>query len=95
MSAADIADLLNELLLIDRDCVSRLVGQRAACRHELVEHPTVLVNSAKGRYSLGLIGVLNGLTQREGQRLEPVYDAMSTELLYFRLVPLTEEPGHG
>ena len=58
----DAIDLLNDLLKLDYDCISRLITTRLYCNDQIVNHPTVTVYSeASGSASLGLMGMINGL----------------------------------
>jgi hypothetical protein len=62
-TAADAVDLLNQLCALDRDAMQALVAARVPCNQALGDHPTVQVGARPddGSYTLGLLGVLNGL----------------------------------
>jgi hypothetical protein len=59
--AQRIVDLLNELTELDRPAVAALIANRVPCIRELAEHPTVQVGAQHGGFSVGLLGILNGL----------------------------------
>lgn len=54
---------LNELIEIDRRAIENLIGNRVACNEAMANHPSVQVRENKPfkRYSLGTLGLLNGL----------------------------------
>jgi hypothetical protein len=55
------AELLNELLSIDRQAVSGLIATRIPCNDLLADHPTVQVVTENGQCKVGFLGILNGL----------------------------------
>ncbi len=63
VTVQDAVDLLNELLKLDYDCISRLVTTRIPCNEQVADHPTVATyqdNRSQSSY-LGLLGIINGL----------------------------------
>lgn len=65
---ARIAALLNEALLMDPEAVTALLNSRVPCNNALANHPTIQVAVEPGEeieYSLGLVGLLNGLAKNE------------------------------
>lgn len=59
MDLADhIINVLNELVALDREAVTKLVETRVPCNQALADHPTVQVSEGP---SVGLLGVLNGI----------------------------------
>lgn len=63
--AADLVDhiieTMNELLVRDPRAISALIETRVYCSEAIADHPTVQVSADKGRPTLGLLGILNGL----------------------------------
>ncbi len=59
--ASRIIEYLNELLELDRSAVAALVANRTPCNTALAGHPTCQVVRQHRGYSVGLLGVLNGL----------------------------------
>jgi len=78
ISIKDIANLLNELLKKDPKGIKKLFNYRVKTTTEVANHPSVLVASSReygpkseskiSNYSLGFLGILNGLfgTQEDG-----------------------------
>jgi hypothetical protein len=63
-----IVDLLNEALVRDPEAMTALVKSRVPCNESLANHPTIQVAVEPGEsieYSLGLVGLLNGLSKEE------------------------------
>jgi len=56
-----VVAFLNSLLNYDRAAVQSLCFKRVMCNEKLGEHPTVQTDLNVGMYSVGLIGILNGL----------------------------------
>jgi hypothetical protein len=56
----DVCALLNELLVADYNCVSKLLNIHEECNDKIADHPTVIVTNEQ-RPSIGFIGILNGL----------------------------------
>lgn len=59
--ALKIRDLLNEIHLLDRQALGALLANRVPCNEALADHPTVQVGDANGGFTVGLLGILNGL----------------------------------
>lgn len=72
ISVQNIVDFLNELLEIDNDMIQNICLNRIECNEKLANHLTVQVdlNKETKKYSVGLIGILNGLVGSfdEGKR---------------------------
>lgn len=53
---------LDALVKIDSDAMQALIETRVGCNEMLASHPTVQVNHdhESGRFTVGLLGVLNG-----------------------------------
>ena len=59
--AEKIVDFLNELMLDDKDAVQALFDSRVQCNKALANHPTVQVLNDNGKYSVSILGILNGI----------------------------------
>jgi hypothetical protein len=56
-----VVDLLNEIGRIDPEALALLIETRVPCSAKLAVHPTIQVINTREGYSVGLLGVLNGL----------------------------------
>ena len=73
----DVVDYLNELLALDRELVTKLVKQQTVCNEGVAQHPSVKVRKYNaGQYSIGLVGLLNGLFSA---KWGPIYVKMEEE----------------
>jgi len=65
----EVIEFLNEVLAIDGDAICNLVETRVACNAALANHPTVQVSPQDGNYTVGLLGILNGIfgTDEDGR----------------------------
>ena len=66
ISAQDAVDFLNSLLRVDPDAIFKILNTHVECTESLSTHPTVQVRKwslepKKTHYSVGFLGVLNGL----------------------------------
>lgn len=56
---------MNDLLLLDRSAISKLIESRVSCNQALANHETVQVVNIKPEsdpeYKVGILGLLNGL----------------------------------
>lgn len=59
--AEKIVNFLNELVEIDKPALAALITNRVPCNEDLADHATVQVMSRNDGFSVGLLGVLNGL----------------------------------
>lgn len=57
----DAVAYLNELIELDRPAMAALIANRVPCNRALANHPTVQVGQRHGGFSVGMLGVLNGL----------------------------------
>lgn len=57
----EVIEFLNEILAVDEDAIYDLVETRVACNPALANHPTVQVSLQDGKYTVGLLGILNGI----------------------------------
>jgi len=57
-----LIEYLNSLLLLDSTAISKLIDVRIQTNSRLAKHETVqVVQSNTGEYTVGLLGILNGL----------------------------------
>lgn len=69
VTISDVLDLLNSAVKCDAEAMHNLVEHRVPCNVPLAEHETIQVvreqnwqqNSKKNPYSVGLLGLVNGL----------------------------------
>lgn len=62
IDAMDVIKLLNELLEMDREGITKLIESRVPVNRNIWDHPTVQVLSLDpDRGDLGILGFLNGL----------------------------------
>lgn len=63
ITLVETVDLLNSLLKIDKEGISKLFQTRVKCNEALADHPTVQVffNKKENRCYVGILGFLNGL----------------------------------
>ncbi len=62
LSLDDVIEKLNGFLKVDRDGISDLfLNKKAVCNNALANHPTVQVWGDETGFSVGILGVLNGL----------------------------------
>jgi hypothetical protein len=55
-----VIELLNELIELDREAVSKLIDARVTCSQPLTDHPTVQVGQREdGTFRVGVLGLLN------------------------------------
>jgi hypothetical protein len=56
-----IVNFMNELLEYDKNAIACLIANRVPCNEKLSDHPTVQVMRQNDGYTVGLLGILNGL----------------------------------
>ena len=54
-------DFLNELIKIDAPAIAALIANRVPCNKQLADHPTVQCTAQHGGFSVGMLGIINGL----------------------------------
>lgn len=61
-----ILNTLNEALTLDPQAINKLARTRVSCSENLALHPTVQcsVDADTQTFEVGLLGIINGLTQR-------------------------------
>lgn len=68
--AQKIINYLNELVALDKPCIAAMVSNRIPCNEKLAEHPSCQVGYRNGGFSVGLLGIINGMcgTYDDGPR---------------------------
>lgn len=64
--ARNIVSLLNDALTRDREAVTALLNSRVTCNKDLTDHPTIQCGERGGRFTVGVLGILNGLCGVKG-----------------------------
>ena len=59
--AERLVDFLNELADLDKEAINALIRTRVGCNQKLLNHPTVQVSVIDNNYTVGILGILNGL----------------------------------
>jgi len=57
----DAIRYLNELIEIDRPAMAALIANRVPCNQAMADHPTVQVRAQHGGFTVGMVGILNGM----------------------------------
>ncbi|MGP1664311.1 MAG: hypothetical protein ACTS5I_00045, partial [Rhodanobacter sp.] len=72
VSIDDTIAFLNELIAIDPDAIAHLCVKRVPCNEALSDHPTVQVAPEQHGYSVGVLGIINGLFGVDGIGWGPI-----------------------
>lgn len=56
-----IINIMNEALELDRNAVEELISTRVSCNEALSAHKSIQVKKEQDGYSLGVLGLLNGI----------------------------------
>lgn len=87
---------LNTALELDPVAMRELFGTRVWCNQELADHPSIQVREEDGRFSVGVIGLLNGILgvnpETQAGYLAAQYDDRNQLTGFIRFEPDTEEP---
>ena len=84
----DILRIMNEAVRLDDIGIQKLVESRVPCKTALAKHPTIqvgILGAVRRRYMVGTLGILNGITQAKGWRLEAMFDDDTGKLKKFQL----------
>lgn len=57
----EVIEALNSMLACDNKAIQSMVMDRVRCNEALADHPSAQVAGDSGYYSIGLLGVINGL----------------------------------
>lgn len=80
VTIARAIELLNELIALDEDAVTALFENRVPCNEALADHPTVqIVVNAENKYTVGLLGIINGMFGVDGRGIGQIGAAYSDE----------------
>jgi len=55
--------VLNNAVVADPAAVSALIALRVSCNAELASHPTIQVANSGDEFSVGILGILNGVLE--------------------------------
>jgi hypothetical protein len=77
--ARRVLDLLNEVHALDPAAVNALVNHRVPCNAALVDHPTVQCGKSADSFTVGLIGLLNGLVGVDAEGNGAIASMVDTE----------------
>lgn len=86
--AERVLKIMNEAIALDKAAISALIFNRVPCNEALANHPTIAVGSRWGGYTIGLMGILNGLcgTQKIAAQFGvDEVDTITGDLLNFKL----------
>jgi len=84
VTSEHVVKVLNDMLASDAQATNNLFNYRVKCNQELAEHPTVQV---KSNYTVGLIGVINGLLGEGGEPLICVTtDDATDDIVEFKIL---------
>lgn len=61
METTNALAALNTALDLDPEAMRQLFGTRVWCNEALADHPSIQVREEDGRFSVGVIGLINGL----------------------------------
>lgn len=82
----ELVSFLNELVALDADAVTALFENRVPCNEALADHPTVqIVVNAENKYTVGLLGIINGMFGVDGRgigQIGAVYSDETGKVLY-------------
>ncbi len=68
----DVINFLNDLFYRDPDAVVRLLDFSTPCNREMADHPTMPVREGDDCFSVGLLGILNGLFDARSDGQPPI-----------------------
>lgn len=95
VSAFQMAELLNEVRLLDPAVIETLFTIRRQCNKQLADHPTVICSTVEGEstYWIGFLGLLNGMLARIGADpllLVRIVDDQTNAILGFDVRPQSD-----
>ena len=86
-----VVKVLNDALKADPNAIHALLCNRVPCNRELVDHPTIVVESNpvmfdKNLYTVGMLGVLNGVIKPlTGKRIAAKFYDKTNQLVGFEV----------
>lgn len=87
-SVSSILTYLNELVTVDAEAVTQLVGQRVPCSRHMGEHPYIQTVLNNGNYKVGILGILCGMAESlYGYKIYAQFDA-SNKVIGFGAHPV-------
>jgi len=92
ITSSEVVEFLNQLLEADRPAVAALIANRVPCNQVLADHPTVQVGVVHGGFSVGMLGIINGLfgTYPDGFGCIAAWYDENKDLVGFSLLPEEE-----
>ncbi len=61
VTVTEVIDYLNEITELDRSAILAIFTNRVKCNEKLANHPTVQIGESNGDFTVGILGILNGL----------------------------------
>ena len=89
-----LVELLNETIKLDPTAINQLIDFHTPTNNDIADHPHIMVgetfhqDDTIDHYNLGMLGLLNGLTDKYGYRLVASYH--NKDLIKFELVSVEE-----
>lgn len=68
INAQFIVDLLNSGFEADPSAMHSLIINRVPCRASLADHPEIIVDNLSTGFTVGILGILNGLLNKAGSK---------------------------
>lgn len=78
-----IVSVLNQMLRADPAATHALIANRVPCSATLVAHPVVQVEPREGFFTVGMLGVLNGVAAAEDGIVVAVWDDERSIITHF------------
>jgi hypothetical protein len=97
VTAQDVCDLLNDMLVLDRKGTTAIVNHRHVCNKKISDHPTLMVRTVvedkKKISTIGLIGILNGIFGIRPDGMGDIcYDVEKGKINSFKITPAHKSP---
>lgn len=61
LTVNEVVDRLNEFNKTDSSALKKIFDNRVPCNKDMGDHPTIQCGQRKKRYTVGMLGLLNGL----------------------------------
>lgn len=59
-----ILEVLNSAVKADKNAIHALLCNRVPCNEQLADHPTIVVLESPGGFQVGLLGIINGISDK-------------------------------
>ena len=86
MSVETALTILNELFSLDPEATTQLFSTRVKCAEHVGDHPEIVCRATENGTEVGILGVLNGILQREdpsGSGIAAIFDLDTKKLVGF------------